>query len=64
MYDLMEQITKESQSLAQIKENYKRDAGSCEHCSRFWAELEKDKEDHINRLRGLIEDHMSGKIPE
>jgi hypothetical protein len=64
LYDLMEQITKESQSLAQIRENYHRDAGHCEHCQRFWSRLEQDKEQHINDLKSLINDHLSGKIPE
>ncbi len=58
-YDLMEQLTVESKSLWRIKNNYKNDAGSsnCDECKQFWADLEKDKEEHIRRLNELLKSH-------
>jgi len=59
IYNLMEQIVDESKSLWRISERYKQDAGDCAKCQAFWDKLEKDKEDHIKELRGLIKTHLS-----
>jgi hypothetical protein len=56
-YNLMAQITEESQSLWRIKNSYKKDAGGCHECMEFWTKLEKDKEEHIKDLERLIAAH-------
>jgi hypothetical protein len=57
MYNLMAQITEESQSLWRIKNSYKKDSGGCKECMDFWIKLEKDKEEHIKQLEKLISVH-------
>jgi hypothetical protein len=57
LYNLMAQITEESQSLWRIKNSYKKDAGGCKECMDFWGKLEKDKENHIRELERLIAAH-------
>jgi hypothetical protein len=54
-YDLMEQLTKENQSLWRIKNNYKKDAANDKEAMEFWNYLEKDKIEHIKRLTELVE---------
>jgi len=57
-YNLMKQLVQENKSLWRIKNNYKKDAGSCDDCAAFWDKMEKDKEDHITELTGLIKKHL------
>jgi hypothetical protein len=54
-YDLMEQLTKETQSLWRIRNYYKKDATDDKEAMEFWNYLEKDKTDHIKRLTELVE---------
>jgi hypothetical protein len=54
-YDLMEQLTKENQSLWRIKNNYKKDSANDKEAMEFWNYLEKDKIEHIKRLTELVE---------
>lgn len=60
LYDLMEQLVKESQSLSRIKEFYKNDADErqCDECREFWEKMERDKEEYVNQLKGLIQRHI------
>jgi hypothetical protein len=58
VYNLMEQMTKESQSLWRIKEHYKKDAAHDENSLAFWEKLEKDKEEHIKDLQNLLKKKM------
>jgi len=58
LYNLMEQLTTESKSLWQIRKHYRDDAKGCRECLEFWEGLERDKEDHIARLEGLIRKHL------
>lgn len=58
LYNLMEQIVDESKSLWRVRKTYKEDAGGCAQCRAFWVKLEKDKENHIKELIGLIKDHI------
>jgi hypothetical protein len=37
---------------------YKKDAAKCIECLEFWKALEKDKEDHIKRLKELLRKHL------
>jgi len=60
-YDLMSQLLEENQNLWQIKNNYKNDAKGDSEAEQFWAELEKDNEDHIRRLTELLADRISSK---
>lgn len=54
----MLQIVQENKSLWRIENHYKKDAGNCEKCQKFWKELEKDKEGHVNELQKLLKEHM------
>ena len=58
LYNLMEQLVEESQSLQRIKKHYKVDAKDCSGCKSYWDKLEKDKEQHIKELTDLIKEHM------
>lgn len=58
LYNLMMQITVEHNSLWRIKKMYKKDAAKCIECLEFWKALEKDKEDHIKRLKELLRKHL------
>jgi hypothetical protein len=53
-YNLLSQIVEEHQSLWRIKEYYKKDASGCSECLEFWNFLEKDKEEHIQKLEELL----------
>jgi len=57
-YNLMKQLVQENKSLWRIKNDYKKDAGTCVECSTFWKKMEKDKEDHVAELTGLIKKHL------
>lgn len=57
-YNLMKQLVQENKSLWRIKNNYKKDAGSCDLCSAFWDKMEKDKEDHVAELTDLVKKHL------
>lgn len=54
IYDLMNQIVQESQSLWRIKTKYKGNAADSEELVEFWEKMEKDKEEHIEELEELI----------
>lgn len=56
-YNLMAQITEESQSLWRIRNSYMQDAGQCGECREFWEKLAQDKEEHIRDLENLIYEH-------
>ena len=58
MYNLINQLAQEQKSLWRIKKMYKEDAGDCEECKAFWDKMEKDKEDHVSELKGLIKTHI------
>lgn len=58
VYDLMEQLVEESQSLYRIKNDYKKDSQECGECMEFWNKMEKDKESHIKDLKELISSQM------
>ena len=58
VYNLMKQLVQENKSLWRIKNNYIKDAGSCNECSTFWERLEKDKEEHIEELTALVKKHL------
>jgi hypothetical protein len=58
-YNLMAQITEESQSLWRIRNSYMKDAKECDSCHEFWDKLARDKEQHIRDLEKLIREHTS-----
>lgn len=58
VYNLMEQLVEEHQSLWRIKKMYKDDAGSCDECRDFWDKMEKDKENHIKEIIPMIKSHL------
>ncbi len=58
-YNLMAQITEESQSLWRIRNSYMNDAGPCKECMDFWEKLANDKEQHIKDLESLILEHTN-----
>ncbi len=58
-YNLMEQMTKENQSLWRIKNDYLKDAGGSKETMDFWDRMIKDKEAHVDELGNLIKAQMS-----
>jgi len=58
LYNLMLQMVQENKSLWRIRNEYKKDAETCEECRAFWDKLEKDKENHIQQLQELIKKHI------
>lgn len=58
LYNLMLQLVEEHKSLWRIKKMYKKDAGRCQECQRFWSNLEKDKLSQIKELQTLIKTHL------
>jgi ADP-heptose:LPS heptosyltransferase len=58
LYNLMTQMVEEHKSLYRIKNMYKKDTKEWE-CLEFWKKLQKDKEDHIKELQGLIYSHLA-----
>ncbi len=54
VYDLMYQLLEENQSLWRIKNNYKNDSKGDPEANKFWKNLGKDKEEHINQLTKLL----------
>jgi hypothetical protein len=54
----MNQLVQEHKSLWRIQNDYMGDAGDCGECSEFWKKMEKDKQDHINEIMGMIESHF------
>lgn len=61
LYNLMAQITEESKALKRIRENYQKDHGGCDSCAAFWDKMEKDKEEHVEELKGLIKEHLDAE---
>ena len=59
LYNLHLQLIEEHKSLWRIKNVYKNDAGACADCKTFWKKMEKDKEDHITEIQGLLKKHES-----
>jgi hypothetical protein len=74
LYNLMEQLIIEHNSFMRIKNEYKRNAEAdtsnlwsiarprytpdCPTCAAFWVEIEKQKEENINKLESLIRSRM------
>jgi hypothetical protein len=74
LYNLMEQLITERNSLMRIKNEYKRVAEAdtshlwsivrpsytpdCPTCAAFWVELEKQKEETIIKLELLVRNRM------
>lgn len=58
LYNLVNQLAQEHKSLWRIKKMYKGDAGDCTECKTFWDKMEKDKEDYVEELKGLIKSHV------
>jgi len=59
VYDLMNQIVQESQSLWRIKTKYQGNAADSEELVEFWKKMEKDKEEHIEELEELIIEELT-----
>ena len=57
-YNLVLQLTQEHKSLWRIKNEYLKDAGDCEECKKFWGKMEKEKEEHIKELTGMVKKHL------
>ena len=58
LYNLINQLAQEHKSLWRIRKMYKDDAGDCAQCKAFWEKMEKDKEEHIEKLRELVKSHI------
>lgn len=57
-YNLMNQMVQEHKSLWRIKNEYKKDAGDCGDCEKFWQKLEEEKESHAKELEELVKKHL------
>jgi hypothetical protein len=58
VYDLMNQLVQESQSLWRIKKHYKKNAEGCKKCVELWEGLERDKERHLKELEAVLKEHF------
>ena len=57
-YNILMQLTQEHKTLWRIKNEYKNDAGECSECYAFWEKLEKEGEQRIQTLEGLLKKYM------
>jgi len=58
VYNLMMQIIQESKSLYHIQRHYCDDSKGDKKCDEMWEELKKDKEEHINKLVGMLKAYL------
>ncbi|MBD3329990.1 hypothetical protein GF354_00495 [Candidatus Peregrinibacteria bacterium] len=58
LYNLLIQLTEELKSLWRIEKMYDEDSGDCTECQEFWDKMKKDKEEHVEELKGLIKKHL------
>ena len=58
VYDLLNQLVQESQSLWRIQREYIAGASHCEDCKKYWEKLAKDKEEHIEELEKIVANHL------
>jgi len=61
LYNLLQQIVQENQSLWRIKKMYKDNAGDCDSCNGWWDKMEADKEQHIADLKEMIKEHLNSE---
>lgn len=61
LYNLMQQLVQENQSLWRITNMYQDDAADCESCNGWWKKMEEDKEQHINDLKAMIKEHLNAE---
>ncbi len=54
LYNLMHQLTQEAKSLWRIGDEYIKDASKSPAVKKFWTEMKKEKEKHIEDLKALI----------
>ena len=54
VYNLMQQLVEENKSIWHIKQFYLGDIGECDECSKFWNDLIKDKEQHVEELTAMV----------
>lgn len=57
LYNLITQLSNESQSSWRI-DSYLKDAAGCPECGAFWQEMKRLKEKHIQDLSALVQKHM------
>lgn len=58
LYNLMEQLTEDHQSLWRIRKIYIEDAKDCKQCIIFWTTVQAEKERRISELLPLIKEHF------
>ena len=58
IYNLMNQMVEENKAAWRIHKMYKSDSEGCPDCTAFWEMLEKDKDEHIKEIEGLLKKHM------
>lgn len=59
VYNLIQQLAEESKTAWRTTQ-YINDAGDCDPCRSFWQKLKADKDDHINDLSAMIQQHLHG----
>lgn len=57
-YNIALQLVQENKSLWRIQNEYLKDTEDCDDCKRFWQKMQKDKEEHIKELTGLVKKHL------
>ena len=58
VYNLLQQLVEEHQSLWRIKKDYPDDANDCSDCINFWNKLAEQKEKNIEELTELVKSHL------
>jgi hypothetical protein len=58
IYNLLNQIVQEQKSLWRIKNDYCEDAAKCDKCVEMWQEVEKMKEDQVEKMTKLLKSHL------
>ena len=58
LYNMMHQLTQEQKSLWRLEGDYKKDAAKHPALKKFWAQLAKEKQQHIADLTAMIKAEM------
>lgn len=58
LYNMMHQLTQEQKSLWRLQGDYAKDAVKNPTLKKFWAQLAKEKQQHITDLTEMIKAEM------
>jgi hypothetical protein len=57
-YNLMTQLAEEQRSLWRVRQMFKSKAVGCDDCGRFWERLERQNEENVKLLEGILKGRM------